>query len=446
MDAMWAVLNTFSDDSQKAALKKCKELELDPDKGEVPLQESLINLDSASKTLRDAIEKKKLIQLPLSVQKNLLIKLENVGKYLASLNSGADEVINLVNSIEELNTAVWQYGLHNLSKEVLGYETKMNQLKHEEVQLKKLRDELEGGLKLKADIETLINETRAAQALIETAANDTTKVSTDATAILAQINERNQSTAALAATTTQSETTTTQLAATAKASAAEVEALEAKIKEFFAEIDTYRTKISAASDDARKNVDANRLETKTLVDNLEGLEVQIRDKIIQATGFSLFNSFQTRKESIVRSKHFWGVALGLLIAVSIACTFYIATHTTEFNIGFYLKLSVSLPLLFGISFCTLQYSRERRLEEEYAFKSAISLSLEPYRDLVSKFVEIEIPQERERFATFILESIRLIFTSPMHNIFEPKDRTAEIVDKTLDKAAKIAGAVAKAAK
>jgi len=47
------------------------------------------------------------------------------------LIGGADEVANLANVIEQVNTAMWQYGMHNLSGEVLGYLTKMNQLKHE---------------------------------------------------------------------------------------------------------------------------------------------------------------------------------------------------------------------------------------------------------------------------------------------------------------------------
>jgi len=35
----------------------------------------------------------------------------------------------------------------------------------------------------------------------------------------------------------------------------------------------------------------------------------------------------------------------------------------------------------------LQYSRERRLEEEYAFKASISVSLNPYKDLVQAIIK-----------------------------------------------------------
>src|SRR5438874_3995807 len=36
-----------------------------------------------------------------------------------------------------------------------------------------------------------------------------------------------------------------------------------------------------------------------------------------------------------------------------------------YNAAFYLKLSISVPLIYAIAFCNVQYSRERRLEEEY---------------------------------------------------------------------------------
>ena len=53
---------------------------------------------------------------------------------------------------------------------------------------------------------------------------------------------------------------------------------------------------------------------------------------------------------------------------------------------FYLTISMALPLIYATPFFNLQYSRERRLAEEYASKSNISISLIPYKDLVEKLV------------------------------------------------------------
>lgn len=53
--------------------------------------------------------------------------LESISKAQTNLTAGTDEVVVLVGEIEKLNTAIWQYGLHNLSEEVLGYTTRLRE-------------------------------------------------------------------------------------------------------------------------------------------------------------------------------------------------------------------------------------------------------------------------------------------------------------------------------
>jgi len=78
---------------------------------------------------------------------------------------------------------------------------------------------------------------------------------------------------------------------------------------------------------------------------------------------------------------------------------------------------MSLPLIYAIVFCSTQYTRERKLEEEYAFKSNISISLIPYQELVEKLVAKGKPEDNEKFTTFIIDSINKVFTSPTSRIF-----------------------------
>ena len=157
---MREILTTLSEEAQNAALAKCRELNFDPNRGSISLDESFINLTSARSILTDAIEKQKLVQLPITVQATLLTHLEAISRSLTGLTNGSDEVVNLVNAIEQLYTAIWQYGLHNLSEEVLGYQTKLNQLKQQDLEVKKLRAELEKGLNLKTELEQLRSEER----------------------------------------------------------------------------------------------------------------------------------------------------------------------------------------------------------------------------------------------------------------------------------------------
>ena len=68
IDRLWEILTTLTEESKRAALAKCVELGLDTNRGEVPLDESYINLNSAVIILKDAIEQRKLIQLPITIQ------------------------------------------------------------------------------------------------------------------------------------------------------------------------------------------------------------------------------------------------------------------------------------------------------------------------------------------------------------------------------------------
>src|SRR5260370_6216580 len=123
---IWSICTTLTDEAMAVASVKAKELGFDPNRGLVPLPESFINLSSARSILEDAIEKQKLVHLPITVQKELLANLETISKSLQGLTGGVDEVANLTAAIEALNTSIWKYGLHNLSDQVLCYQKKLN--------------------------------------------------------------------------------------------------------------------------------------------------------------------------------------------------------------------------------------------------------------------------------------------------------------------------------
>lgn len=164
---------------------------------------------------------------------------------------------------------------------------------------------------------------------------------------------------------------------------------------------------------------------------LQKLEDQIKDQLQKATGYSLFHSFQKRKETLVISKWIWACSIGLLLCALAYWSYWLGTHTTTLNTAFYLRLSLSIPLLYAIGFCTAQYSHERKLEEEYAFKSNISVSLIPYKELVEKIVDDDKPEEKAKYASFIIESINKVFTSPVETVFGKEETQKGLSNKAL---------------
>ena len=122
---------------------------------------------------------------------------------------------------------------------------------------------------------------------------------------------------------------------------------------------------------------------------------------------------------------------------------YTLQKTTAISVEFSLKLGSSIPLFIAVGFCIVQYAKERRLEEEYAFKSNISISLIPYRELVQKIVRAENPAEMEKYTNFIIDSIGRVFTSPTETIFNGADKLKGLSAKSLKQLSEVLVAFAK---
>ncbi|MCL4558955.1 MAG: hypothetical protein M1491_10120 [Deltaproteobacteria bacterium] len=121
------------------------------------------------------------------------------------------------------------------------------------------------------------------------------------------------------------------------------------------------------------------------------------------------------------------MALALLAIASIAWPGYVIdTSRSIMDTAFYLKLTLTIPLLLAFWFCEAQYGRERRLEEEYAFKANISISLVPFQELISKLVRKEDPKEIDKYSAFVIDSVNKVFSSPTEKIFEKDEKKAEI--------------------
>jgi hypothetical protein len=580
------IANTLTNDAQNAALKKCQELSFDTNKGMISLEETLINLSEARDILLDAVSKRKIIQLPLRLQYALYDQTQRIAQQLTSLTSGTDEIINLVNSVEDITAAIWQYNLRNLSGEVLGLQSKMNQLKAEETRIRQVSREA-------AEFSSLQDSARSALGQISQMASEASGLRTSMTnsseeisSILSKAAEQGQRISSVAAQVDQHGTTATQQLATTKQAAADTEAAAKKSKELQGEIEvgrdslqsllgkaqeslasaqtaaeaqladtkmkadglvsasqesisalttrlesamaeqmtalkaavgagtnsldlaktemenrvtklvadastqltqletahetkfsgqlqefilnaqnqqvaqenrltaqlkeasgelqkqltdqaaTFNTQVTEWANRADQSVTAAQEEHKRLAADLNELEGRIRESIERATGYTLFHSFQKRQLDLAKAKRNWAMVLGGLVVVSLiasAVFIYHLQYVTVYNAAFYMKLSISIPLIYAIAFCNLQYSRERRLEEEYAFKSNISISLEPYQKLVEGLVDKTKPEELSKYTAFIIDSVTRVFTSPTAQIFEtPGDKnSAEKLIKAL---------------
>ena len=199
---------------------------------------------------------------------------------------------------------------------------------------------------------------------------------------------------------------------------------------------------------SEETIEANQKKTQELIAELAKLKDQIREQIQQATGFQLFGAFQSRQNEIAKSKNIWVYAIAALVVISAGVTIWIA-HEAQFysanNFAFWVKLSLTVPLGFAITFCTVQYGRERRLEEEYAFKSSVSVSLNPYRDLVHSILEKDGQVDQSKYTDFVIGSVTNVFTPPTDKVFDSAKESG-FTQKTFKQTAEIIGTAVKAAK
>jgi hypothetical protein len=559
---LWRVANTLTQEAQEAAMRRCKELAFDINKGRISLEETLINLSHARDVILDAVDKSKITQLPLKLQSSLLDQLRLAGEELTSITNGKDASVPLEAAVEDLTASIWNYQLHSLSGEVLGYQSKMNQLKAEEVLIRRVSREAGEFIELKDRASALLKEIATAAESTKTEQSSLQESVKKIADTLQQCNETQQKVSALAAQVQQNEITTTQQVASVSQSAANVQAAEKSIKDITADISrvhseltdllgktqqlisgtetTTQTQIEAfktgfnslkvgvesrtselttkveglildAATRVSQTLDAanadilksgtgleNRIaqmsaETKSRLDQgvstqqvvldgqlkefsalhqnaiasfnetvatnlktflgekddamsenkaeferrvkeLDELEGQIRKSIERATGFTLFHSFQKRQLDLGKEKRFWAYALGVTVLISLCASgffIYSLKYVQAYNAAFYLKLSISIPLIYAIAFCNIQYSRERRLEEEYAFKSNISVSLDPYQRLVRELVDVTKPEELAKYTAFVIDSVSKVFTSPTKVVFGEEVSDVNTLQKLL---------------
>ena len=219
-----------------------------------------------------------------------------------------------------------------------------------------------------------------------------------------------------------------------------------QITAFYGEIETHRLQMTEAgkaaqlhlsdlSSSTEKAVTDLRERTDDVVSTNESLIDQIKDHLRKAIGASLFTAFDTRRRRISIASWVWAA----LLLASVSCTIWFAfwfvsevakltsvADVAKLNkeappsfqwIVVYARLVIVAPLAFLITFAAKRYTSERRAEEEWAFKSAISISLDPFRDLIARM------KNDGQDTVFVERLVSEIFDNPSKRLYTvPQDK------------------------
>lgn len=200
-------------------------------------------------------------------------------------------------------------------------------------------------------------------------------------------------------------------------------------------------------DELQSAVDGLKTRAEEIVKQSEDQQQVISEQLKKANAVGLFHAFDTEKVEHRKSAERWGISTiatlvvitilgGLLLADSSGkLTFsnlFSSTQTGNIGLSYYLrKLAILSPLLYWLVLSTRQFSKARRLQEEYAFKSTISLSLEAYRDMLRK--EAGESTTQEYVLPVLAKSVEQIFSSPTESISKhPHKEDKDMLETALE--------------
>lgn len=373
IDELWKLLSKFTPDAHQAAITKCAELKFDQDAGVVTLNESYNNLIWCGNTLRDAIDKNKLIQLPITIQGEMLETAKTISVSHDELLEGTDVIETLVEAIEKLFTDVWRYGLNHLADEVLGYQTKLNQLKDIERSIIQTKVTLEEGIASKQSLDQLLtvagqysDEIQAKLAVATTTAESATKAAT-------RIAEEGQQATETLEAINQNKAISAEDLATIQENKQEAKSGEDAIVEMVAEF----TKLT-------QELAANKKTQEALFDEFEKYRQKIDGLLGDANRTGMAASFTNRgaglKWPLIGWLSVFGVSLAGLTFMGME---YIAPILTKNSTTTWeqlpLRLALTAPFVWLGWFSARQYGFTSRLREDYAYKEASAKSFEGYK-------------------------------------------------------------------
>lgn len=192
----------------------------------------------------------------------------------------------------------------------------------------------------------------------------------------------------------------------------ETDSMHQQVTEKIDRIEDLEERLSEDVDEA----DAIRSTLNSLLDRAESLQNDVDDLLSGAISGALGNRFEDRKIELRRSSKFWAGMTILAVTVLIVAAWIIFQDIVgRADLGYTTlsKLALLLPVSVAVWFTARNYGRERKLLEEYAFKTSISLSLDGFREVLEKQIS---EQDATTIGDFLTTSMAQIYTNPLFNL------------------------------
>ena len=435
-----------------------------PERNEFSYEELLIELPDAIDILKQNIEDGNFDSLPYNTRNSILQLVRSINTALSNIYnnnqqfaSAQDHTQNLIGSIRTNRLDFEARRIPRYREKISEYRELINNLSEAKLLIENIKEEDEYLSHLKENAEQTINRINT---ILEEASEKKSSILQHFEASQETLNQIN----ALLETIKENKENILRILEDANSSKQTVSDIENYIVKYYENIEESKNKLKEIISKTQEEVIEYSNRTEDIIKRNEEQTQEIDKQLQKAVGVSLFSTFEARKKQLSIASNLWL----LLIIISVAITVYLSysiisdflnnVHqyeqvsktgwSIEKNSGMLsrpiakldidwmwivLKLTLLLPLIYLISFATSRYSKERRLVEEYAFKSTISLALKPYSDLVQK---IESGEVDSKYGDFLISSIESIFSVPTDKAFgsnqkESKDLSLKNIDEVM---------------
>ncbi|PHR73921.1 MAG: hypothetical protein COA66_02370 [Arcobacter sp.] len=406
-----------------------------PDRNESSYLEVINELPDAIDVIKQNIENNSFDSLPYNWRHSILDIVSQLNTYLNNVYAGHQQFIYLQDHTQTLIAYIRTYRLDFEAKRIPRYKEKIKEYKELIEKLSTLNQTLELTKVKEIELTKIIeNSNEIIKKLYENL--DLTESNKQKSILkIDEVNEMNNQINAILETIKEHKSSVSLLLQESKTSNIGIKDLEEEIIKFHSTINEHEVSMKNFIEMTKEEVSNYNLKTTEIINTNTKYQIEIDKQLNKAVGASLFSTFDKRKESLNKNLKYWLIALTLVIISLLSISGWIANDIVNkiFNWNFLIvKLGISFPLIYAIIFLSNRYTRERRLVEEYAFKSTISLALTPYADLVKK---IEDAGSDSKYRDFLISSIENIFSIPTDKVFgfdKNTSNNSKVMDEVLD--------------
>jgi predicted nucleic acid-binding Zn-ribbon protein len=355
--------------------------------------------------------------LPYNWRNSIHQTVNQLNQHLQNIYNNSQQFANLLQYTQALITQVRTYNLNFTARNVPRYREKIkeyqelieilddlnNTYKTTVQQNKELTEFLQKAEDVVEDINIYLNRAEEKEADIEQRLESSKETNNQINALLETIKEHREN--------------IVELLQESKSSNSNIKDTENEITKFHSKIEAQQKKMEEFIVSVENTINNFSSQTNDIVQKNIKQQEEIENQLNKAVGASLFSTFDVRKNTLNDTLNNWLWALIISIVVLTGLSGWIAYEIMSAEVNWYkvvVKVGISLPLIYTVIFLSNRYTKERRLVEEYAFKSTISLALTPYADLVKK---IEDEGSDSKYRDFLISSIDNIFSVPTDKAF-----------------------------